>query len=38
MRKRFWCGNLREREHLEEPGVSGRMIVKWILTKLDDWA
>jgi hypothetical protein len=38
MRTRFWWGNLREREHLEDPGICGRMRVKWILTKLDDWA
>jgi hypothetical protein len=23
-------GNLREREHLEEPGVNGRIILRWI--------
>ena len=22
----FWCGNLRERNHLEDPGVDGRRI------------
>jgi len=38
MRTRFWWGNLREREHFEDPGVGGRMILKWILTKWDDWA
>ena len=25
----FWWGNLREREHLKEPGVDGRMILRW---------
>ena len=27
-------GNLREREHLKDPGVDGRIILKWILEKL----
>ena len=26
----FWCGNLRERDHLEHPGVDGRIILRWI--------
>ena len=31
----FWCGNLRERGHLEDPGVDGRIILKLILRKWD---
>jgi hypothetical protein len=26
----FWWGNLRERDHLDKPGVDGRIILKWI--------
>ena len=28
-------GNLREREHLEDPGVDGRVILGWIFRKCD---
>jgi hypothetical protein len=37
----FWWGNLRVRDHLEETGVDGRIILKWIFRKWDgegtDW-
>jgi hypothetical protein len=26
----FWWGNLRERDHLEDPGVDWRIILSWI--------
>jgi len=29
----FWWGNLRERDHLEVPGVDGRIIFGWIFRK-----
>jgi len=33
MRKRFWWGNLEEREMTEHLGIDRRMILKWILKK-----
>jgi len=29
----FWWGNLRERDHLVDPGVDGRIILRWVLRK-----
>ena len=29
----FWWGNLRERDHFEDPGVDGRIILIWIFGK-----
>jgi hypothetical protein len=38
---RFWVENLRERDHLEDPGVGGRIILRWIFRMWDgggmDW-
>jgi len=31
----FCWGNLRERDHLEDPGVDGRIILRWIFRKWD---
>ena len=29
----FWWGNLKERNHLEDPGVDGRIVIRWIFRK-----
>jgi len=31
----FWWGNLMERDHLGDPGVDWRIILKWIFSKWD---
>jgi len=28
-----WWGSVRERDHLEDPGVDGMIILTWIFTK-----
>ena len=41
MHTAFWWGNLREKDHLGDPGVDGRIILRCILKKWDvrsmDW-
>jgi len=29
----FWWANLRARGHLEDPGLDGRLILRWIFRK-----
>jgi len=31
----FWWRNLREREHLGDPGIDGKIILRWIFRKWD---
>ena len=31
----FWWGNLRVRDHLGDPGVDRRIILRWIFRKCD---
>jgi hypothetical protein len=33
----FWWENLRERDHLEDPGVDERIIFRWIFCKWDEY-
>jgi hypothetical protein len=32
---RFWWGNMRERDHWGDPGIDGRIILRWIFMKWD---
>ena len=39
-RRGIWWGNLRDRDNLGDPGVDGRMILRWIFREWDgsvDW-
>jgi len=31
----FWCGNPKDRDHLGDTGVDGRIILRWIFGKWD---
>jgi len=31
----FWWGNLRERDYLGDPGLDGRIMLRWIFRKWD---
>ena len=40
MRTGFWWVDLRERDHMEDTGMDGMIILKWIFTQFDggmDW-
>jgi hypothetical protein len=38
---KFWRGNLRERDHWGDPGVDGKIILRWIFKEVGcggmDW-
>ena len=31
----FWWGNLKERDHFEDPGIDGMKILRWLFRKWD---
>ena len=31
----FWWGNLKERDYIEDPGIDGRIILRWIFRRWD---
>ena len=33
----FWWGNPRERDHWGDPGIDGRIILRWIFRKWEGW-
>jgi len=33
--REFWWGNLKERDYLEDLGLDGRVILRWIFKKWD---
>jgi hypothetical protein len=33
----FWWGNLKERDHWEDPSVDGRIVLRWIFRKWVKW-
>jgi hypothetical protein len=35
MRTKFWSGNLKGRDYSEDLGIDGKIILEWILRKLE---
>jgi len=35
MHTEFWWGNLKDRDYLEDLGLNGRIILRWIFRKWD---
>jgi len=33
----FWWGNLKERANLENSSLDGKVILRWIFRKWDEW-
>jgi hypothetical protein len=33
--REFWWGDLRERDHLKNLGLDGKIILKWVIKKWD---
>ena len=33
-----WWGSLREKDHLEDPGADGRIILRWVFRRWDGGA
>jgi hypothetical protein len=31
----FWWGNLKEKDHFGDPGVNGRIILRWVFSMWD---
>jgi hypothetical protein len=36
VRTGFWWGDLRARDHLDDPGIDRKIILKWIIKQWDE--